>query len=151
MATVRQVLAAQTRDEGQRFLEAYEQVPVDRRDFAASPESRSPIDMLAELTVLMPTSTDLARRGLYAGFDKQEYLEAKAAALAEGSDALMALFKTNLAALVAAIERMPDADFDLVIESSFGTVPVWDALTFPAWNMSYHEGQVSFILTMLGS
>ena len=51
--------------------------------------------------------------------------------------------------LVDAIRAVPDDQLEMERELPWGTSTVADALPVPYWNTCYHEGQISYIHTLI--
>jgi uncharacterized damage-inducible protein DinB len=60
--------------------------------------------------------------------------------------------RANLEAQKTAVNALPDADMDVVIDLPWGKgkYTLREVMCFAAWNCTYHMGQVSYIQTLYG-
>jgi hypothetical protein len=63
---------------------------------------------------------------------------------------LLTLMHKSADATVRAIQSVPEGDLGLEIAMPWGPVTVAQMISYPYWNMSYHEGQINYIASMLG-
>jgi uncharacterized damage-inducible protein DinB len=82
-------------------------------------------------------------------FDFSEY-ESKKAELAKDWNAVKALLDENTPKAVAAIKATPDEDLGIEVMMPWGPMTLAQIISYPYWNMSYHEGQINYIASMLG-
>ena len=91
----------------------------------------------------------IATRTWDAGFDFAAYVKAKEE-LARDQVAALRLLRENTAVVVDAIGAVSDADLAVNVETPFQTRTLAQIIAYPYWNMSYHEGQINYIASMLG-
>ena len=124
-------------------------LPEDKRDWSAMGNARSAIDMVAEAAMLNDVTEMVRTRAFPADFDMAEYSRAKAE-LCQNWDALRSLLHESTARSVETIRTVPDGDLNIEIQMPWGPYTLAQVITYPYWNMSYHEGQINFIASMLG-
>ena len=130
--------------------EAFLRIPVEKRNWVPQGESRTAIDQLAEIAMLNGSTADLIRTKTFAAdFDMKQYIAAKTQ-LTQNPDAVLALFHENTPKVVAAIREVADADLNIAVPMPWGTMTLTQIIGYPLWNMSYHEGQINYIASMLG-
>ena len=124
-------------------------LPADKRGWSPMGKARTALDQVAECAMLNGGMADLLHTRTMEGFDFAEYERAKAA-LAQDSDAAVSALRENTAKAAAAIRAVPDADLDIEIQLPWGRLTLRQIIAIPFWNMSYHEGQINYIASMLG-
>ena len=65
-------------------------------------------------------------------------------------DELHARLLENTQKVAAAIRAMPDDALAIEIHMPWGVQTLGAILAYPNWNMTYHEGQINYIASMLG-
>lgn len=130
---------------------AFMRIPEDKRAWQPMDKARTALDQAAEIAILTGHTADLAAsRQWTLGADFGGYEKAKAE-LSQDWPAIQALLKTNVAKMVAAIEAVPEADLGTSIEMPWGPMTLAQIIAYPYWNMTYHEGQINYIASMLGT
>lgn len=144
-------LAAATTKAAQNLIVAYERIPEDKRAWSPETTSRSAASQLAECVVLNGHIPDLIATRTWSETFMAAYPQALAETAAQDLETLRARLHENVAKVVAAIEAIPDSDLDISIEMPWGPQTVAETASYPYWNMSYHEGQINYIASMLGT
>ncbi|MCW3097449.1 MAG: hypothetical protein JWL77_3067 [Chthonomonadaceae bacterium] len=140
-----------TRKAAENLEAAFLRIPEDKRAWKPMDSARTALDQAAEVAILTGHTADLvAGRKWTMGSDFSAYEKAKAE-LSQDWPGIQALLKTNLAKMVAAIEGVPDADLTASIEMPWGPMTLAEIMAYPYWNMAYHEGQINYIASMLGT
>ncbi len=125
-------------------------LPGDRRVWSAGGDARSASDMVAECAILNgSTAHAIENRSFPSDFDFAAYGSDKAQ-LSQNEDALLALLHANTSRAVEAIRAVPDTDLNIEIQMPWGAMPMVQLMSYPYWNMTYHEGQINFIASILG-
>ena len=125
-------------------------VPDDKRGWSPMDKARTALDMAAECAILNGSTADMiASRAWTMGDDFSAYEKARAE-LATNGDAVLSLLKENTARVVEAIRTTPDADLGVEINMPWGPMTLAQIIAYPYWNMSYHEGQINYVASMLG-
>ncbi|MBC8141887.1 MAG: DinB family protein [Armatimonadetes bacterium] len=140
-------LSSSTLKATRQLTEAFALLPADKRDWSPGGTARTALDQLAECVATNNyVATQLMNR-VAPAFDTYE--ADKATAFAAG-DKLPALLLASAERLAEAIQNVPDTDWQIVLETPDGGMVLADVAGLPYWNMSYHEGQVNYILAILG-
>jgi len=63
---------------------------------------------------------------------------------------LNSLLEVNLEKVASVIRSVPDKDLDIELEMPWGKGTIGQIIAYPYWNMSYHEGQINYIASILG-
>ena len=126
-------------------------LPEDERNWKAAETSRSALDQVAECALINGSAVDLIHTRKWPDtFDFAEFERQKLAQMGDW-DSLQALLHTNTARVAEAVRATPDADLGVQIQMPFGPMTLAQVLAYPYWNMSYHEGQINFIASMVGA
>ena len=124
-------------------------VPEDKRNWSSMGDARSAIDMVAECAMLCDPTEIVTSRSFPSTFNFEEYKRNKEE-LAKDWNAVKSLLDVNVAKAAAFILTVPDEDLNIEIAFPWGNMTVAQVLSYPYWNMSYHEGQINYIASMLG-
>ena len=143
-------LARATQKAAADLLTALERLPQDKRDWQPMGDARSAADQVAECAILNGTTADLIAARAFPDFDFAQFAAAKTALVAD-PDTLRALLQANTARVIAALSTVDDAELEVEIPMPWGAQSLASILAYPYWNMSYHEGQINYIASMLGA
>ena len=130
------------------LVEAYLRLPEDKRNWSPMGTARTAADMLAECAVMNDVSGLIRERKIPDDFDYAEFQRTKAA-LTHDWEALQALLRQNTSRGIASIQTVSAEDLKDEIAMPFGTFTLAQIISYPYWNMSYHEGQINYIASML--
>ena len=147
--TLQQFLAKTTREAADNLQTAVNRLPEDKRNWSPMGDARSAMNMVAECAMISDPTKIVETRSFPMDFDFSDYLK-KLSELANDPDKCWSLLKDTVDRAVACIESVPDADLDLEVQMPFGTFTIGKIIAYPYWNMSYHEGQINYIASMLG-
>lgn len=151
MSTIQEYLAAATQKAVIDLETAVLRVPEDKRTWSAMGDARTALDMAAECALLNESTAELMKTRIWdPNFDFAEFLRVKND-LAADWNAIKTLLAKNTAIAIAAIKEIPDEDLSIEITMPFGTMSLSQIAAYPYWNMSYHEGQINYIASMLGT
>lgn len=147
--TVQEYLAGAAQKSAVDLTKAYLNIPEEKRDWSPGEKARSAQDMYAECVLLnsytADTITDQAMSGSMESF-KRDLTEVKALTWEQ----MHAQFEASVAKIMAAIGGVAEADMDIVIAMPWGPMTPAQLITYPHWNMTYHEGQINYIASILG-
>jgi hypothetical protein len=125
-------------------------LPEDKRDWSAQGDARSALDLVAECAILNGSTAELIKaRQFPPDYDMAGYMAEKEA-LTKDWAALQSLLHQNTARVVAAIRAVPEDDLAAEVTMPWGPMTMEQVISYPHWNMSYHEGQINYIASMLG-
>jgi len=130
---------------------AFLRIPEDKRAWSAEDKSRSALDMVAECALLNGYTVEMIQTKAWNPGRFGGYFEEKAEVVKGGWEKIKGLLDDNTAKVAAAIAAAPDSDLAVVVDMPWGSQTVAEILAYPYWNMSYHEGQINFIASMLGT
>ena len=127
-------------------------LPEEKLDWSPGGAARSALAQMREIAQtgdrFLPLIVGDAR-----GFEGHAAKEEAAPSGTEGLEDLIAAARSGVARLCQAIMGIPEADLEKEITLPFGggmVMTLADALGLPAWNMTYHLGQINQIGLMLG-
>jgi len=148
--TLQTFLASATETTKNELVAALLSLPEDKRAWSPADSARTALDMVAECALNNGITAGVIEARKWSGPDFNTYLKDKTA-LANGDwEALRALLEQNTERLIAVLRAVPDNDLDVTIETPYGTGPLSGVCAYPYWNMSYHLGQINYIVSILG-
>ena len=115
-------------------------------------QARTALDQMAEVAILNGRTAELIQTKTF-GADFSSAMmdfQQRKVELAKDWNALKAMFDENTAKVVDAISRVAGEDLPTQIEMPWGPMALEQIISYPYWNMSYHEGQINYIASMLG-
>lgn len=125
-------------------------LPEDKRGWSPGGKARTALDQVAECAIVGGKTADLITTHIWpVDMDFEQYAREKEA-LAKDEKATLALLKENTAIAIAAISAVSEADLGISINMPWGTMTLVQVMARPYWNMSYHEGQINYIASILG-
>lgn len=133
-------------------VRAVRAIPEERLDWSPGGSARSALAQMREIAQTGERFVPLVL-GDATGFVGHAAREEAALDEGEDLDALVARARRGIADLCQAILAIPERDLEREITLPFGGETVMtlaDALGLPAWNMTYHLGQINLIGLMLG-
>ena len=145
--TVQNYVARVTEKKAKDLLDAAVAVPEDKHSWQPQEKGRTVIDQIAECAVINRMAIKMLQERAWdtAG---REQRQRDRTALDTLEKARVSL-QENTSALVAAIRAVPDDQLERELALPWGMSTVADALLVPYWNMCYHEGQISYIHTLI--
>ncbi|BCM93620.1 hypothetical protein IAD21_05511 [Abditibacteriota bacterium] len=125
-------------------------LPEDKRSWSAGGDARSAIDMVAECAILGgSTAQTIEDHAFPSDFDFARYAGEKDE-LSQNVEATLALLHENAARVADAIRAVPDENLEVKVQMPWGPMTLTQLMSYPQWNMAYHEGQINFIASILG-
>jgi uncharacterized damage-inducible protein DinB len=128
---------------------ALRRLPEEKRNVSPGGKARTPADLVAECAILNGSTAEMLKTYKFPSFDPGAY-ERQRDELCADEAKLIAILHENTARAVAAMREVPDADLDIEIAMPWGPVTVAQVVSYPFWNMGYHEGQINYLAAMLG-
>lgn len=129
-------------------------VPDDKHEWSPMGEARSVLSQMQEIAASGHWFLPIIRDGVSPEFD--EHARKEAIRLRKSFDTVEKCIEAargSIGGLCQAIEAFPEDRMELEIHMPFGggvTLTMADVLGMPAWNMTYHLGQINQIQLMLG-
>jgi hypothetical protein len=147
---VQDYIGALIKKRSEELEKAYLNIPADKRAWSPEDRGRSANDQLAEVAMLNYNAAFTATNKILPPDFNLELYFAKKKELASDDEAALSRFRESVPPLVAAIEAVADEDFDVVVQFPWGPIPITDIIAYPLYNLSYHEGQINYIASLLG-
>lgn len=148
--SLQKFLATATPKAADNLITALERLPEDKRAWSPQGDARTALDMVAEIALLNGTTAGMIRgKSWPEGYDMNAYFAEKTE-LAKDETKCRELLKENTADVLAAIAATTDEDLEVQVQMPWGPMSLADICSYPYWNMSYHEGQINYIASMLG-
>jgi hypothetical protein len=143
--TISEFVASQIESKAKDFVKSYQAVAEDKKSWKPLDKGRSALDQFLEVALLNGYVTDviLTQSWPEGGFDAYEAEKEKL--LTADWDTLNTIFEKNLVRLLEAIRGVDASQFEVQIHYPWGAQSMLDTITYPLWNMSYHEGQINYI------
>lgn len=129
---------------------AVRQFPADKLDWKPTESSRSALDMLQEIATALDRFEELYNKRTLE-WNPDAYM----AWVAERSqitslDELQKMTQESTDRLAARIRATDPSEYTAPVQMPFpGDFNVADILAYHLWNMSYHEGQIYYIQTLI--
>ena len=126
-------------------------VPQDKWEWKPMDTGRTALDQVAEIALLTGYTADLILERRWTMGSDFSVFEKEKTLLAQDWPGIQALLKTNVAKMIAALEALPEADLGTSIDMPWGPMTMAQIMAYPYWNMAYHEGQINYIASLLGT
>jgi len=150
-SSMQSFLVEATKKQAEQLEAAMKRIPEDKRDWSPMGNARSAMDQYAECAILTGSTAKLIK---VRSWDNQgsmdDYFNQKND-LAKDYNGAKKLMAENLPKIAEAIESVQDKDLDVKVDMPWGPMALKDIISYPYWNMSYHEGQINYIASMLGT
>jgi hypothetical protein len=131
------------------LVDAVERLPEDKRNWSPSGSARTALDQAAECAILNGSTAQTLQTRTFDNEFMAVYEKQKADLVAQGWQAIKAKLDENTAKVVAAIGGVPESDFHQTISMPWGELSLEQIMSYPYWNTCYHEGQVTYIETLM--
>ena len=147
--TLQEFFATATQKAAADLKDALLRLPEDKRNYSAAETSRSALDQVAECAILNGYTADLIITRQWKQDAMAQFLQDKTA-LMEDAEKVIAFLEENAHKLVAVIRAVPDDALDTEIQLPWQKMTLAEVIAYPYWNMSYHQGQINYIASLLG-
>ncbi len=129
---------------------AFNRLTEEKRDWQPAEGSRSALNQVAECAIMNAGTIDLIHTKRFpADFNVEQYQQ-QITALTGDWPTLQRLLHENAANVVDVIRTVSDEDLGIMIDMPWGPMSLAQVISYPYWNMTYHEGQINYIASMLG-
>ncbi len=148
--TLQEFLAGATQKAADDLKAALLRLPEEKRSWSPMGEARTALDQVAECAMLNGSTANLIQSRTWPkDADMSEFFRAKAE-LARDESAVLSLLQENTEKVIGVIRSVPDGDLAVEVQMPWGPMTLAQIVAYPYWNMSYHEGQINYIASMLG-
>ena len=148
--TQQSFLAAATQKAAESLAEAFANLPESKRLWSPAETARPATDQVAECTIINGYMANLlhVRQWPEGQFDR--VFTEKAALAAMPWEEVHPRLLESAQRVAAAIFAVPDTDLLDEIETPWRKQTVAELITYPHWNMTYHQGQINYLASLLG-
>ncbi|MBC7809245.1 MAG: hypothetical protein H7145_24180 [Akkermansiaceae bacterium] len=147
--TQQDFLATSIRNGAKDLLAAFLTLPEGKRDWSPGGTARTAIDLVAECALSNGYTADVVETAKWSAPPYDEYLLVRSGLASQGLGAVEKLLVENTQRLVGVVESVPDEEMCVEIETAFGVMSKAHLVAYPYWNMSYHEGQIYYIASIV--
>jgi uncharacterized damage-inducible protein DinB len=149
-STLQDFLSAATQKAADDLAAAVLRLPEDKRGWSPDGKARPALDQMAECAVLNGYTADLIQTQIWQDNRFDEFFREKAEAAAQDWETLHARLRENAGRVAAAIAAVPDDALGREIKTPWGSQTLAGIMSYPYWNMTYHQGQINYIASLLG-
>lgn len=146
--TLQDYLATATQKASADLAAALLRLPEDKRGWSPGEKSRTALDQVAECAILNEYTAELIQTRTWQADWFADFPAAKAKA-AQDWGTLQARLQESAARVAAAIADVPDAALADEIQLFGRTMALAEVMARSYWNMTYHEGQIVYIGSLL--
>lgn len=143
-------LATATQKAADDLMAAYTRLPEDKREWRPDSKARPAVDLVAECALINGYSADFIQTRQWSNNNMAQFESDKAALIALDTEALGARLQENTARVIEAIRAVHEGDFSIQLAMPWGAQPMDEIMAYCYWNMSYHQGQINYIASILG-
>ena len=148
--TLQDFLAVATDKTMETLIKSFLKLPEDKRNWSPMGKSRTAINMMAECAIMNRVTISMIHQIAYpTDFDFGAFM-GEMAELEKDWTKLEAELRKQTAAVIAAIKTAKSEDLDIVIPMPWGDYTFAEVISYPYWNMSYHDAQICYLASMLG-
>ena len=146
--TLQDYLTTATQKASADLAAALLRLPEDKRGWSPGEKSRAALDQVAECAILNEYTAELIQTRTWQADWFADFPAAKAEA-AQDWGTLQARLQESAARVAAAIADVPDAALADEIQLFGRTMVLAEVMARSYWNMTYHEGQIAYIGSLL--
>ena len=125
-------------------------IPEDKRQWSPGGTARHALDQIAECVLLNGYTADLIHTRHWATSGFTQYEQAKSELDASGWDQIHTRLQENTQRVIEAIRTVPEDALNEEIELPGSKETLAAVIAFCYWNMSYHQGQINYLASILG-
>jgi uncharacterized damage-inducible protein DinB len=148
--TLQRFLAHATEKAAQDLEAALRRLPEEKWDWSPGGTARTALDQIAECALVNSGFADvIAARAWPPGYDMAQFDRDRKALMTDPAKAIQTLHE-GTAKLVSVIAGVPDEDLGVEVQMAWGPMTLEHMMAHGYWNMSYHEGQINYLGSILG-
>lgn len=145
--TIQEYAAAAIEKSASDLIQSALTLPEDKRDWKPQDKGRSALSQIAECAVMNTLAAKIVMAGTYQDSLMAEWGELLGAL--DTPEKAIVQMREGVAALASAVREAPEATLGDEISLPWATVTLAQFFLMPLWNMSYHEGQINYIGSLL--
>lgn len=147
--TQQDFLASSTEQGAKNLFAALLALPEEKRGWSPAGTARTALDLVAECALNNGYTADMIENRAWGAPAHEEYMIIQRKTAAGDLTDLQELLEANTQRVAAVIQATPDEDMGVEIDTPYGIMTIAQSIAYPYWNMSYHEGQINYIASML--
>jgi len=147
--TLQTFLADATQKAASQLEAALMRLPEDKRSWSAGGDARSALDMVAECAIINGSAAETIERRAFPATSAYDTYSRDKADLCANWPALKTLLDENTSRIVEVIRALSDEELKVEVQMPWGAMTLAQLASYSYWNMSYHEGQINFIASLL--
>lgn len=149
--TMQEFLADAAQKAAADLMTAFLRLPEDKRNWSPDEKARTALSQVAECANANVYTVDTITQRAMLPEHMTNYLADRAAVMALPLDELQAMLTENTRKVADVIRAVPNDALSIIVKMPWGdTMPLAEICAYPYWNMTYHEGQINYIASILG-
>lgn len=145
MPSIKEIAKSGVMQQAELLVKDTKFIPEEKFAFCPLGCAKTAKDILAEIA-----NGNIMFADVFTGAESDESFGKRVAQASTLAD-LGELVMESAAAVVDAIDSLDEADLDREVKMPWGaTFPLWQAILLPVSHMTYHDGQINYIQTLLG-
>ena len=147
---LQEYIAKGTEKSSEDLVKSFLQLPDDKRNWQPDDKARSAVDQIVECAILNGYTAHLIETQQWPIDSFDVFFQEKARVAEQDWEAIHALLQANTQKAAAAIQATPDEMLSVEIQMPWSKQALSEILGYAQWNMTYHQGQINYIASMLG-
>ena len=148
--TLQDFLAQVTQKAADELTEAFLRLPEDKRAWSPDEKARTALDQAAECAILTGYTAGLIQSRTWQSNWAEAYPKEKTELADQGWEPIHTLLQENTRKLIAVIRAVTDDALQVEVTLPWGPQTLAEIMAYPYWNMTYHQGQINYIASILG-
>ncbi len=148
--TIQEHLADATLKAASDLTAVFLRLPEDKRDWSPDEKARTALDQFAECAILCGYTAETITTKQLADGAMENFFTDKTELKTRDWEQVHALFQANVTQVTDAIRAVSEDDMGVEIAMPWGPMTLAQMITYPHWNLTYHEGQINYIASILG-
>ena len=148
--TQQEYVATMTEQKARDLIVAYAKIPADKRGWSPGGTARTALDLFAECILMNSYTVRVIELQAWSDDALLAYETDKAAVAVMDLAKQNTLLMEGAQSLAAVIRIVPDEALSVVIEMPWSNQTLSEVIAYQHWNLSYHEGQINYIASILG-
>ena len=148
--TLQDFFTAATQKAADDLAAAFLRLPEDKRGWTPDEKSRTALDQVAECILINGYTAEMIQTRTWQTDSFAQFPAEKAEAAAQEWETLHARLQENTDRVIAAIGTVADEALGDEIELPWSKLTLAEVVAYPYWNMTYHQGQINYIASILG-
>jgi uncharacterized damage-inducible protein DinB len=148
--TLQDFLATATQKASDELIAAFLRLPEDKWNWSPADKARTALDQVAECAILGGYTAHLIQIKEWSTSLFDAFPQEKTEAVARGWEYVRPLLEESTRKVSAVISTIPDDALSIEIALPWSKSTLAEIMAYPYWNMTYHQGQINYIASILG-